>query len=62
MAKKPLDIEYERLRSRERIIVAGCITIFGMVCIMHNIDHAVVAAVAGVLGAVLGRRVWLPKA
>ena len=61
MSEKKIDIEYERLRSRERIIVAGCITVFGIVCIMHNVNHAVVAAVAGVLGAVLGRRIWLPK-
>jgi hypothetical protein len=34
--------------------VALCMTAFGIACIMHGIDHAVVAAVAGVLGGLIG--------
>ena len=38
-----------------RAVVAVCITVFGSVCIVHGLDHAVVATVAVVLGWVLGR-------
>jgi hypothetical protein len=40
-----------------KIVVACCITAFGIVCIAHGLDHAVVAAVAGVLGGLIGHRV-----
>ena len=56
-----MDAEVERIRALERIFVAACITIFGIVCIIFGLDHFVVAVVAGVLGAVLGRRIHLPK-
>jgi len=62
VVKVKINIEYERLRSRERIVVAVCVTLFGIICLIHGVNHAVIAAVAGVLGAILGRRVWLPKA
>jgi energy-converting hydrogenase Eha subunit A len=39
-----------------KIVVALCITAFGITCIMHGLDHAVVAAVAGVLGGLIGRK------
>jgi len=56
-----INIEYERLRSKERILVAVCITVFGIVALLHGIDHAVVTIVAAVLGAIIGRRIWLPR-
>jgi len=37
-----------------KLFVSGCITVFGIVCILHGVDHAVVAAVAGVLGSLIG--------
>jgi hypothetical protein len=37
-----------------RIAVACCITAFGITCVLNGIDHAVVAAVAGVLGSLIG--------
>jgi len=37
-----------------KIVVALCITAFGITCIIHGLDHAVVAAVAGVLGGLIG--------
>jgi energy-converting hydrogenase Eha subunit A len=40
-----------------KVVVALCITAFGITCIMHGLDHAVVAAVAGVLGGLIGHRV-----
>jgi hypothetical protein len=40
-----------------KIVVALCITAFGITCIMHGLDHAVVATVAGVLGGLIGYRV-----
>jgi hypothetical protein len=40
-----------------RIVVACCMSAFGIVCITHGIDHAVVATVGTVLGWVLrGKR------
>jgi hypothetical protein len=40
-----------------RIVVACCITAFGITCMLHGWDHAVVATVGTVLGWVLrGKR------
>ena len=39
-----------------RIVVACCITAFGIVCVTHGINHVVIATVATVLGWTLGKR------
>jgi hypothetical protein len=44
-----------------RVVVAVCAVVFGVACIWKGFDHAVVAAVAGVLGWVLGQKVPLPS-
>ena len=50
-------MEPDELRSLERIFAMACLTIVVVVCLIHGVDHAIVAVIAAIIGAIVGVKV-----